>query len=88
LLDKNVEDWTSANPDEEGVKGAEGDNNRTKDDREGEADACSPAMRVREFDQVATKPLLQCFVTFSDAVDSNRAKLIVGFVKNGQIQRT
>jgi hypothetical protein len=59
---------------EEGVAGVPGDNNRTNDNREGEANpsVSSPAVRALEFDQVATKPPLPRFVTFSDTVDSNR----------------
>jgi hypothetical protein len=70
-LDENVGDWISARPN--GVAGVEDDSNRTKDNREGEAKPCfasSPAVRVREFDQAATKPELLFFATFSDAVDS------------------
>jgi hypothetical protein len=78
LRDKNVGDWISAKPDEVGVvklvavEGVPGDNNRTKDNREGEAkpSVSYPAVRAREFDQAATNPPLQGFVTFSDTVDS------------------
>ena len=60
-------------PGEEGVKvvAVDGDKNRN---REGEAEP-SPAVRTREFDQAATKPPLQGFVIFSDAVDSNGANV-------------
>ena len=66
--DKNVGDWISAGPGEEGVNvvGVDGDNNRNRESE-------SPAVRAREFDQAATKPLPKGFVIFSDAVDSNRA---------------
>ena len=57
-----------------GVDGVPGDNNRTKDNREGEAKASvsSPAVRAREFDQAATNPPLVRFMAFSDTVVSNR----------------
>lgn len=82
LEDKNVGDWKSAGPGEEGVKtvGVDGDKNRN---REGEAEEPSLAVRAREFDQAATKPPLECFVTFSDAVDSNRVDVNYGpFMKS------
>ena len=76
-----------ANPGEEGVRvaavvGVPGDNNRAKHNREGDAkpSVSSPAVRAREFDQAATKPPLDCFVTFSDAVDSNRANSVYRLV--------
>ena len=74
MRDKNVGDWISADLGEEGVDGIPGDNNRTNDNLEGEANPAvsSPVVRALEFDQVATKPPLQRFVTFSDTVDSNR----------------
>jgi hypothetical protein len=80
LGDKYVGDWISADPaKEERVKvvAIDGDNNRTKDSREDEAEpsVSSPAARAREFDQAATKPSLKGFVTFSDAVDSKRANV-------------
>jgi hypothetical protein len=86
LRDKNVGDWISEeSPDEElgvvkfvaAVDGVPGDNNRTKDNREGDAkhSVSTPAVRAREFDQAATKPPLDHFVTFSDTVDSSGASV-------------
>ena len=58
------------------VDGVPGDNNRTKDNREGEAklSVSAPAVRTREFDQAATKLPLDRFVTFSDTVDSKQSE--------------
>ena len=70
------------------VVGVEGDNNRAKDNLEGEANPCplpSPAVRAREFDQAATKPVLLRFAIFSDTVDSNKTRLIIEFMKNNRI---
>ena len=85
MRDKNVVgDFVSANPGEEGVavklvdvEGVVGDNNRTKDSREGEAKPSTAAVRAREFDQAATKPPLEGFVTFSDAVDSYKEHTLI-----------
>jgi hypothetical protein len=77
-------------PGEAGVKvvdvvGVEGDNNRTKDDREGEAYPSSLAVRARESDQAATNTPLVRFGVSSDVVDSDRAKSIACIMKSGRI---
>ena len=77
-------------PGEAGVKvvdvvGVEGDNNRTKDDREGEAYPSSLAVRTRELDQAATNTPLVRFAVSSDVVDSDRTKSIPCFMKSGKI---
>lgn len=78
LRDKNVGDRISVGLGGEGVKvvvvvGVDGDNNRTKDNLEGQVtpgSVSSPAVRPREFDHAATKPPLVRFVVISDVVDS------------------
>lgn len=71
--------------------GIDGDNNRTRDEREGETNPCSPSsptVQARDFDLAATKTQGLRFVTFSDAIDSNIVKLSVDIMKDCQIQRT